>query len=160
MRGHDIGAVLLIALSMVVAACSGAGDTSDMVARDRSEDEAAIRELLVANEAATNRHDSTGVAATYTSEGDVWIVGYPRLSGLDEIRRNEEEFYSTPGFQEWRTTIDAIRFISRDAAIVETTDLTILDTGELAAQTTWIVSRNNGKWRFVAVRVMSFDEQP
>ena len=150
--------VLLIALPMVVAACSRAGDTSDMVARDRSADEAAIRALIVANEAATNRRDSAGVAATYTSEGDVWIVGRSRLSGLDEIRRNEEEFYGTPGFREWHTKIDAIRFVSRDAALVESTDLTILDTGTIEARSTWIVGRDKGEWRIAAVRVMSIGE--
>lgn len=157
---YHYGAVVLVAMSIPLAACFKPGDTRDRVVLDRDADKIAIRKLLAANEAATNRHDSAGVVATYTSNGDVWIVGSPRLSGSEEIRRNEEEFYSTPGFQKWRTSIDSIRFIGRDAAIVETTDLTIMDDGDFAAQSTWIVSRHDGQWRFVAVRVMRFEHQP
>ena len=160
MRKRSFRIFLLIVLPLGVAACSGAEDTSDTVGRDRSADEAAIRALLATNEAATNRRDSAGVAATFVPEGDIWIVGRSRISGFDEIRRNEEEFYITPGFQEWHATIDSIRFISPDVALVESTDVTTLDTGETGAQSTWVASRHNGDWRFAAVRVMSLEGQP
>ena len=160
MRKRSFRIVLLGALAIAVAACSGAGDTSDTVGRDRSADEAAIHALLATNEAATNRRDAAGVAATFVPEGDIWIIGRSRISGLDEIRRNEEEFYSTPGFQGWHATIDAIRFISPNVALVESTDVTTLDTGETVYQTTWVTIRQNGDWRFAAVRVMSLEGQP
>ncbi len=160
MRKRSFRIVLLIPLLIAVAACSRARDSSDGVSWDRAADAAAIHALLATNEAATNRRDAAGVAATFMPEGDIWIVGGSLISGLDAIRRNEEEFYSTTGFQGWHATIDSIRFISRDVALVESTDLTILDTGEIEAQSTWIVGRHNGEWRIAAVRVMSIEEQP
>ena len=151
---------LMIALAIAVAACSGARDSSVTAGRDRSADETAIHALLATNEAATNRRDAAGVAATFVPEGDIWIVGGSLISGLDAIRRNEEDFYNTPGFQAWHATIDSIRFIGLDVALVESSDVTTLDSGEIGAQSTWIVSRQDGDWRFAAVRVMNIDQQP
>ena len=145
---------LIIAVALVIAACKGA----DLP--DREADEAAIRALLATNEAATNRRDAEGVVETYLPDGDIWIVGLPRISGLDEIRRNEEEFYSTPGFQSWEARIDTIRFLSPDVALVESSDVTTLDSGQIEAQSTWVVSRQNSDWRIAAVRIMVFGEQP
>ena len=150
--------ILLIALPFAGVACSGPEDSS--TGPDRSADEAAIRALLATNEAATNRRDSAGVAATYVPDGDIWIVGRSRISGLDEIRRNEEEFYSMPGFREWHVTVNAIRFLSADVALVESTGATTLETGELREEATWVASRQNGDWRIAAVRIMSLEEQP
>ena len=90
------------------------------------------------------------------SNGDIWIVGNPRISGLDEIRRNEIEFYNTPGFQSWKITIEEIRFISTDVALVESTGATNLDTETIEEQATWVVSRRNDEWRIAAVRIMVF----
>jgi uncharacterized protein (TIGR02246 family) len=145
---------LLVAVAVVVTACRAA----DLP--DRKADEVAIRALLATNEAATNRRDAEGVADTYLPDGDVWILGFPRVSGLDEIRRNEEEFYRTPGFQSWETRIDTIRFLGSDVALVESSDVTTLDSGEIDARSTWVVSRRNGEWRIAAVRVMVFGERP
>lgn len=127
---------------------------------DRTADEAAIHALLAENEAATNRRDAAGVAATFVPDGDIWIVGDLRISGLDEIRRNEEAFYSTPGFQEWHSTIETIRFISPNMALVESTSVTTLDAGKIRSEETLVLTRRNGDWRFAAVRVMSLKEQP
>ena len=160
MRKRSFRIVLLIPLLIAVAACSRARDSSDGVSWDRAADAAAIHALLATNEAATNRRDAAGVAATFMPEGDIWIVGGSLISGLDAIRRNEEEFYSTPGFQGWHATIDAIRFISPNVALVESTDVSTLDTGETVYQTTWVTIRQNGDWRFAVVRVMSFEGQP
>ena len=160
MRKRSFQIVPLIALLVAVTTCSGSRDSPDAADQDRSMDEAAIHALLATNEAATNRRDAAGVAATFTADGDVWIIGGSPIVGLDAIRRNEEDFYSTPGFQEWHATIDSIRFISPNVALVETTDVTILDSGEIAAKSTWIVSLQHGDWRFAAVRVMYFGGQP
>ena len=128
--------------------------------QDRSADEAAIRTLLAANEASANQRDAAGVAATFAPDGDIWIVGGPRVSGRTEIRRSEEEFYRAPGFREWRVTIDTIRFLSPDVAVVETTTITTLATSETRGQASWVVARRDGAWKIAAVRVMSVEEQP
>ena len=151
---RSIQNALIIAVPLVIAACAGA----DLPGREA--DEAAIRALLATNEAATNRRDAEGVVETYLPDGDIWIVGRPRISGLEEIRRNEEEFYSTPGFQSWEGRIDTIRFLSPDVAIAEGSGMTTLDSGEIDEQFTWVVSRQNSDWRIAAVRIMVFAEQP
>ena len=45
----------------------------------------AIRALIAAIEAATNRRDAAGVAATFTSDGDLWVACLregPRFGGV------------------------------------------------------------------------------
>lgn len=150
------GLIVLLALSN----CSESSDTADRGAIDRTADEAAIRSLLAANFAASSAHDhdEEGVAATYLPDGDAWIAGLPRGSGADEIRRLEEDFGGMPGFQSYDGTIDSIRFISTDSAIVEVTGTTTLDTGSFDEETTIVVARRDDNWRIAAWRVMTFDE--
>ena len=147
---------LIVALALT--SCSETRDTADRGAIDRTADEAAIRSLLVANFAAGSAHDVEGVAATFLPDGDAWIAGLPRVSGPDEISRAEEEFGGMPGFQRYDGTIDSIRFISHDSAIVEITGTTTLDTGSFDEETTIVVARRDDNWRIAAWRVMTFDE--
>ena len=148
------GLIVLFALS----SCSEPHDTADRGAIDRTVDEAAIRSLLAANWAASSAHDAEGVAATFLPDGDAWIAGLPRGSGADEIRRLEEDFGGMPGFQSYDGTIDSIRFISTDSAIVEVTGTTTLDSGSFDEETTIVVARRDDNWRTAAWRVMTFDE--
>lgn len=145
-------------VALVLSNCSESSDTSDRGAIDRTADEAAIRSLLAANFAAGSAHDVEGVAATYLPDGDAWIAGLSRVSGFDEMIRAEEEFGGMPGFQSYDGTIDSIRFISTDSAIVEVTGTTTLDTGSFDEETTIVVARRNDNWRIAAWRVMTFDE--
>jgi len=147
---------LIVALAL--SSCSEVRDTADRDAIDRTADEAAIRSLLAANWAASSVHDAEGVAATYLPDGDAWIAGLPRVSGSDEIRRLEEEFGSMPGFQSYDGSIDSIRFISPNSAIVEVTGTTTLDTDSFDEEVTIVVARRDVNWRIAAWRVMTFDE--
>ncbi len=63
-----------------------------------------------------------------------------------------------PGFQSYVGRIDNIRFISRDAAIVEVLGTTTLDTGSFVEETTIVVARTLDGWKIAAWRVMTFDE--
>jgi len=121
---------------------------------DRTADEAAIHALLAENEAATNRRDAAGVAATFTPDADLWIASGPRFQGVDEIQRNEEKFYATPGFREWHATVESLRFIASDVAIVEQAVTTTFDSGDIHENTTVVVARNEAVWKMAAVRVM------
>ncbi len=147
---------LIVALTL--KSCSEPPDTADRGAIDRTADEAAIRSLLAANFAASSAHDEEGVAATYLPDGDAWIAGLSPVSGADEIIPAEEEFGGMPGFQSYDGTIDSIRFISTDSAIVEVTGTTTLDTGSFDEETTIVVARRDDNWRIAAWRVMTFDE--
>ena len=153
-------ATLLVALLMAAMSCGPSGERSSLTAdQNRSADEAVIRELLAANMAATNSRDADGVASTFTPDGDIWFAGRPRISGLDEIRRNEEEFYNTPGFLEWSFTVDSIRFVSPDAALVEGIGLTTLNTGRTREDFTLVVVRRGSEWRIAAARILSVEQQ-
>ena len=146
-------ATLLITLPLAALSCGSDERTVRTSDQNRSVDEAAIRALFAANEAATNRRDAAGVVATYAQDADLWLVGRPRIRGLDEIRRNEEEFYSTPGFRGWDSSVDSIRFVSADAALVEGTAVTKLDTGEVQEVFTLVVARRDDEWRIAAAIV-------
>ncbi len=147
---------LVVALALL--SCSESRDMADRGTMDRTADEAAIRSLLAANWTASSARDAEGVAATYLPDGDAWIAGLPRVSGFADVRRLEEEFGGMPGFQSYGGTVDSIRFISRDSAIVEVSGTTTLDTGSFDEEVTIVVSRRDENWRIAAWRVMTFDE--
>jgi hypothetical protein len=92
------------------------------------------------------------------ADGDAWIAGLSRVSTPDAIRSLEEDFGGMPGFQSYVGRIDNIRFISRDAAIVEILGTTSLDTGSFVEETTIVVARTLDGWKIAAWRVMTFDE--
>jgi uncharacterized protein (TIGR02246 family) len=119
-------------------------------------DSTAIRALLRAYEAAINRRDVDAAIATYLPDADVWVVGYDRIAGLEAIRQNEERAVGAPGFQAWTTSVDAIRFIGADAALVESSGTVSIGGDRIAERITWVVNRTVAGWRIAAVRVMAF----
>ena len=150
---------LLTALVLLLPACSEPIGFSEEKALDRMADEVAIRDVLEESFAASSRLDAAGVAATYTIDGDAWITGQDLVSGREELRRLEEEFTSMVGFQGWQGTIESIRFISPDAAIVEITGITTLENRQLHEDTTIVVVRRGPVWKIAAWRVINFDGQ-
>ena len=123
--------------------------------QDRSADETAIRAVFQRNVEAGNRQDVEGVVATYWPDGDAWIAGRPRVS----IRQTERDWQAIPGFRGWKGRIESIRFLGSDAALVECTGKTLLDDGEIAEQTSIVMSRRDGEWRISAWRVMVIEER-
>jgi uncharacterized protein (TIGR02246 family) len=120
-------------------------------------DSSAIRALLQAYETAINRRDVEAAIATYAPDADVWVVGYDRIVGLEAIRQNEERAVSTPGFREWTTSVDAIRFIGADVAVVESSGAVLVGGNRIAERITWVVNRSAAGWRIAAVRIMTFE---
>jgi len=135
---------------LVVSACAR------LNAVERQADSSAIRGLLQAYEAAINRGDVEAAMEKYLPDADVWVVGNERVAGLEAIRRNEERAVNTPGFQSWTLSIDAIRFVSTDAAVVESSGALAVGGNRIAESITWVVSRTAGGWRIAAVRIMVF----
>lgn len=119
-------------------------------------DSSAIRALLQAYEAAINRRDVEAAIATYLPDADVWVVGYDRIVGRDAIRKNEERAVGAPGFQAWSTSVDAIRFIGEDVALVESSGVVTVAGNRIAERITWVVNRTVAGWRIAAVRIMAF----
>lgn len=146
-----------LGVAFALTSCSISTETAER-AIDREADEEAIRSLLRANWAAGTAKNPSAVAATYTIDGDAWIAGLTRVSTQDSIREAEEEYGGLPGFQSYDGTIETIRFISRDAAIVEFTGITTLDSGKFNEETTVVAARSEDGWKIAAWRVMNFDE--
>lgn len=124
---------------------------------ERQADSSAIRALLQAYEAAINRRDVDAVIAAYLPDADVWVVGYDRIVGLDAIRLNEQRAVGAPGFQAWTTSVDAIRFIGADAAVVESSGAITIAGDRIEERITWVVNRTLAGWRIAAVRIMVFE---
>jgi uncharacterized protein (TIGR02246 family) len=120
-------------------------------------DSSAIRALLQAYEAAINRRDVGAAMATYSPDADVWVVGYDRIVGREAIRQNEEQAVGAPGFQAWSTSVDAIRFIGADVALVESSGAVTIAGDRVAERITWVVNRTVAGWRIAAVRIMAFE---
>ena len=144
--------IALLAL-LIVPACAR------LDAVDRQTDVSAVRELLQTYEAAVNRRDVEAAIATYLPEADVWVVGYDRAEGIEAIRANEERAINAPGFQSWTTSIDAIRFVATDVAVVEASGAVTIDNNRITERITWVISRTRGNWRIAAVRIMAFERE-
>ena len=151
-------AVAAFLVTVVLTGCSKPSDTVGKGTIDRTADEAAIRSLLAANWTASTARNAKEVAATYVPDGDAWIAGLSRWTTRDSSRKAEEDFGGMPGFQSYDGTIETIRFISPDAAIIEITGTTTLDTGRFEEETTIVVARTENGWEIAAWRVMTFDE--
>ncbi len=151
-------AVRFLIIILILSGCNETGETPHNASADRKADEAAIHALLTANFAASTARNAAGVAETYMADGDAQIAGLPRVSTHDAIRSLEEDFGGMPGFQSYDGRIENIRFISRDAAIVEILGTTTLDTGSFDEETTIVLSRALDGWKIAAWRVMTFDE--
>jgi hypothetical protein len=86
----------------------------------------------------------------------VWVVGYDRIVGREAIRKNEERAVGAPGFQAWSTSVDALRFIGTDAAVVESSGTVTMSGEGISERITWVVNRTAAGWRIAAVRIMAF----
>ena len=151
--------MLLGTLSVVAMSCSTVEQTPNAEGEpDRSADEAAIRAKIAENEAVTNRLDATAVAATFAEDADI-IIGdppriTPRISGRDAIHRAIETGYSTAPHLEMGITIDSIRFLTADVAIVECLGVHRYSTGDVRDRATFVMVRSDEGWRISAVRVL------
>ncbi len=154
----SIRVVSFLIIALCLGGCIETCDTAQDASIDRTADERAIHALLAANFAASTAHNAAGVAETFMADGDAWIAGLSRVFTHDAIRSLEEDFGGMPGFQSYDGTIENIRFISRDAAIVEVLGTTTLDTGRFDEETTIVVARTQVGWEIAAWRVMTFDE--
>ncbi len=151
-------AARFLIIMLILSGCNEAWDTAQEASPDRQADEAAIHALLAANWTASTARNAAGVAETFMADGDAWIAGLSRVSTPDAIRSLEEDFGGMPGFQSYVGRIDNIRFISRDAAIVQILGTTSLDTDSFVEETTIVVARTLDGWKIAAWRVMTFDE--
>lgn len=116
-------------------------------------DEKAIRAQITAAEAAINKRDFAALGTLYTPDGDAIIGSAPTSSDPDAIRRHLAAAWAkAPANRRISITVDAIRFITSDVAIANTTAR--FSEGEpLEDRGTWVMARRDGTWRVAAIRV-------
>jgi len=119
-----------------------------------SADEAAIRKILDARNAAYNNHDAKALAATYAPDADL-VTGTGRIvSGRAAIERNyAESFAGVDKNAVVKTESTKIRFLTADTAILDLEGVTTgRSDGTIKTHATWVYVRRNGEWAVVAIR--------
>ena len=147
--------MLMVALLPTTLSCNRAEELPGATAaQNRSADETAIRAQIAANEAAGNKRDFEGVAATYAADGDLMRLAGPRVIGRAAIRQMiKEALATTPATSQNTFTIETIRFVAQDVAIVETT--LHFSEGPLREERgTLVMLRQDGTWPIAAARVL------
>ena len=119
-----------------------------------SADEAAIREILDARNAAYNNHDAKALAATYAPDADL-VTGTGRIvSGRAAIERNyAESFAGVDKNAVVKTESSKIRYLTADTAILDLDGVTTgRSDGTIKTHATWVYVKRNGEWTVVAIR--------
>lgn len=76
-----------------------------------------------------------------------------------DLRAHFERAHRSPN-EELEVTVDAIRFLSSDVALVESTATATLPDGGSVGQATLVVVRQDGSWKISVARVMSIEVMP
>lgn len=117
-------------------------------------DEAAIRRILDARNAAYNRHDAKALAATYAPDADL-VTGTGRLvSGRSEIEKNYSEAFAGVD-KNASVTINSskVRLLTPDSALLDLDGVTTgRADGAIRTHATWVYVKRNGEWMVVAIR--------
>lgn len=125
------------------------------MARDRSDDEAAIRSVFEDSYQAWAAGDADGMVASYADDASVIMPGVLR-DGRDVIRDSMALAFAGP--LQGTSTLDnqvSVRFIGADAAIV-ISEAGILFPGqsevplENRVNCTWVLEKQDGAWRIAA----------
>jgi uncharacterized protein (TIGR02246 family) len=117
-------------------------------------DEAAIRKILDARNAAYNRHDARALAAAYAPDAEL-VTGTGQLvSGRAEIEKNYvESFAGVDKNASVRIDSSKIRFMTPDTAILDLDGVTTGRTdGSVRNHATWVYVKRNNEWMVVAIR--------
>ena len=119
-----------------------------------SADEAAIREILDARNAAYNNHDAKALAATYAPDADL-VTGTGRVvSGRAAIEQNYiESFRGVDKTAVVKIESTKVRFLTADTAILDLDGVTTgRSDGTIKTHATWVYVKRNGEWTVVAIR--------
>ena len=117
-------------------------------------DEAAIRKILDARNAAYNNHDAKALAATYAPDADL-VTGTGRIiSGRAAIEKNYvEAFAGVDKNASVKIESSKVRFVTADTAILDMDGVTTgRADGAIKTHATWVYVKRNGEWMVVAIR--------
>ena len=132
----------IAAIGLVVAVISGCTGS-------RVDDEAKIRAIAIAYQAAYNKHDASGYGALWAPDADGIILDLEHNVGRDAILRAQEAFWASSPATRMSLTVNTVRFVSPDVAITDFTR-----DGDIQDRGTWIFLRRDGNWVIGALRVM------
>ena len=128
--------------------------SAPLCAQGSSKTETAIRTRISALETAWNKRDAAGIAAMYTTDGDVMMIDAPVMAGRTALQAAAERDMPTqPPTLRINITPISIRFLVPDVAIVNT--VARFNEGAVKEDRgTWVLVRRNGKWLIAALRVL------
>lgn len=139
-------------LPLFVALVIGAASTYAQLGTEA--DEAAIRKILDARNAAYNQHDAKALAATYAPDADLVTGTGEIISGRAAIERNYLEAFTGVDKNAF-VKIDStkVRFLTPDSAILDMDGVTTGRTdGAIKTHATWVYVKRTGQWMVVAIR--------
>jgi uncharacterized protein (TIGR02246 family) len=119
------------------------------------EDEAAIRQVIVDWTAAFNRHETNPdmITTGFTEDFDAVNPAGALVKGKPDLREAFQTFLKNARKTE---TVERIRFIRPDVAVVDG-QYEFMGT-EIKPQPkgmdTWVLTKENGRWRMTALRMM------
>lgn len=137
-------------LLAVVAAVAIA---APVFAQDRTVDETALRNRVVAFETAFNARDGAALGALYAEDADLIIVDGAQVAGRSAIQAAaRRDWAAASATRRMSLTVTGIRFLSPDIAIVSTRAR--FNEGPSEDRGTWIAVRRSGNWLIGALRVL------
>ncbi len=163
-----IPALLLLAVLGIQVAGRAAAD-------NKSNDEAAVRELVTALETAHNKHDASAFAAVFAQDADFTnVLGMPAhgRKAIEEFHRplfEGDTSRGNPSFKNAVIKIDDVktRFIRPDVACV---DIFWTQTGSVAPDgtdrgtrkglATWVATKDKDIWQVAVMHNMDLPVQP
>jgi uncharacterized protein (TIGR02246 family) len=141
-------------LLMIVLASIASGAAVVHAQLGTAADQAAIRKILDARDAAYNNHDAKALAATYAPDADL-VTGTGRIvSGRAAIEQNYIEGFAGVD-KNAVVTIQStkLRFVATDTAILDLDGVTTGRTdGTIKTHATWVYVKRSGEWMVIAIR--------
>ena len=145
---------LLLLLLSVASASNSFAQTSEADSLER---------LVKAYEETWQLHDAARLALFFTEDSDMIVGIQPIIVGRPAIEMWWDRYFSRiDGGREVSVSIDSMRNLSPDIALLNvhtTTGGTHSETNEVLesrkARGTWVVTRADGDWKIVALRMHS-----
>lgn len=135
---------------LVLVACTSS--TAEMAGT--GQDEAVIRQIVQESEDALNARDFQAFVASYSDDADLVVFDSPRASGPTAARELMEEGWSNvPSDVRAELTVESIRFVTSDVAVVNI-DGVFTGSRPSVDRATAIFVRRDGGWQVGALRVI------
>ena len=152
--------IVLFALLAVALPCGGAAPAPKEANEDPTRAVVRLTEDMVR---AFGRRDAAAMAAHWTEQGEYTQNGGQSIRGRAEIQKGYSEFLKTiQGEPRVEVHLDAVRFPSADAALIEVSLVRSNDQGEVVASARQdaVLVRERDHWKLAVVREWDHDVGP